>query len=256
MAENKEIKKIPVEENTYDFIEPLWLTREIHSDDVVQLVPRPIPRTRRQSLKLKCPYKINSKILLYIGGGITLLIAFIGMIVASNAIQRISSLEEAVFHHCPGSTPDLPATSCQQVLDCNPSASSGHYWIGTTENVALRLCDMQRTCGGVTGGWLRLISLNMTEFGSTCPTGLTLKEYSGKNLCRKPQGYNGAGCGSVIFDTIGEYNKVCGKIILAINMVVQIHLEEDITQLIKFIWMVLVLLMEAHVNTSGHLLLL
>ena len=72
---------------------------------------------------------------------------------------------------------------------------------------------MQRTCGGVTGGWLRLISLNMKELGSTCPTGLTLRQYSGKNVCGKSQGYNGAGCGSVIFDTIGEYNKVCGKII-------------------------------------------
>ncbi len=158
---------------------------------------------------------------------VTFLLALIGFIVSSNAtqnitllkaelsqtVQKVSALEVAVFNHCPGSEPDFAATSCQLVLDCNPLASGGHYWIGTDENVGLRFCDMNRTCGGVTGGWLRLISLDMREFGSICPTGLTLREHSNKKSCGKPQGANTGGCGSVFFKTIGEYDKVCGFII-------------------------------------------
>ncbi len=50
---------------------------------------------------------------------------------------------------------------------------------------------MNTTCGGVTGGWMRLISLDMNEFGSSsCPNGLTVKEYLGKTVCGKTGGVN------------------------------------------------------------------
>ncbi len=212
-----------------------------------------VSRVRKQGLNTKCTCKRNAKLLLYIGVALTLLLALIGLAVSiseaqnnaslkedllnaaqkissleestlqnvsslnkklANTIQKVSVLEVAIFNHCLGSEPDSPAISCQQVLDCNPIASQGYYWIGTAdEDVKLQFCDMERTCGGVTGGWLHLISLDMREFGTSCPTGLTLRTHLGKKLCGKPQGASAEGCGSVLFNTIGEYDKVCGMII-------------------------------------------
>ena len=166
--DDSEEKILPVEENAHNFVEPLNLSRD---DDQHEHL---VPRVRKESLNLRCPCKLNIKLILYIGGIITFLMASVGMVVLlyevqnvtllkeelSNAVQKISSLKEelrndtaqkvsvleqdlfntvqkvsllevAVFNSCLGSTPDLPATSCQQVLDCNPSASSGHYWIRT-----------------------------------------------------------------------------------------------------------------------------
>ena len=36
---------------------------------------------------------------------------------------------------CPGGSADNPAVSCRTVLDCNPSAPSGYYWIGNGSGV-------------------------------------------------------------------------------------------------------------------------
>ena len=44
--------------------------------------------------------------------------------------------------------------------DLPPSAPSGYYLI---RNSSLHVyCDMSRTCGGVTGGWMRVFELDMT----------------------------------------------------------------------------------------------
>ncbi len=226
------LEKIPVAENTYEFIEPFTLTSETQHET---LVPR-LPRERRSII---FPTHKNNRVLLYVGGTIVFAFALIGIIVSSFAFQKISSLEDGLINNCHGSTPNLPATSCQQILGCNPSASQGHYWIGTEDKVALRHCNMNRTCGGVTGGWMRLVSLDMNEFGSSCPNGLTVREYLGKTFCGKTGGVNSATCGRVLFELMANMTK-CVARLSAISMEAQTHLEEAMIQSMKFIWTVLV----------------
>ena len=57
---------------------------------------------------------------------------------------------------CPGATADNPADSCRAILDCNPSAPSGNYWIGNgsgvlPENSTSVYCYMEAGKCGVGG---------------------------------------------------------------------------------------------------------
>lgn len=60
-----------------------------------------------------------------------------------------------------GTLQSRPATSARAILDQNPFAPSGWYWIswpGTTNNTpVLTYCDMRGSeCGSTVGGWMRL----------------------------------------------------------------------------------------------------
>ena len=110
-----------------------------------------------------------------------------------------------------GLTPSHPATSCMEILQVAPQSFSGLYWIRDNEHDAKHMyCDMERSCKGVAGGWMKIISIDMTQ-GSTCPSGLkTLKDP--QPLCAIST-YN-AGCSSAMFPVQGiQYSRVCGKII-------------------------------------------
>ena len=112
----------------------------------------------------------------------------------------------------PGLTPSHPATSCMEILQLAPQSPSGLYWIRANEHVARHMyCDMERSCKGVAGGWMKIVSLNMTTGGSTCPPGLrTLQDP--QPLCAK--NIHGPGCSSAVFSVQGvQYSRVCGKII-------------------------------------------
>ena len=112
----------------------------------------------------------------------------------------------------PGLTPSHPATSCMEILQLAPQSPSGLYWIRANEHTAKHMyCDMERSCKGVAGGWMKIASLNMTTAGSTCPPGLrTLQEP--QPLCA--MNTDGPGCSSTMFSLQGiEYSRVCGKII-------------------------------------------
>ena len=67
------------------------------------------------------------------------------------------------------------------------------------------------TCGG-TGGWRRVVYLDMTDNNTNCPSGWQLTSYS-KRTCGKVSG------GSTICDSVpfpvsgGDYTRVCGRII-------------------------------------------
>ena len=74
--------------------------------------------------------------------------------------------------------------SCQEILDCCPSAPSGYYQIHAPNGSLVQVyCDMEGTnCGGE-GGWMRVAYVNMSQSGTTCPQGLTQKVLSGLTLC-------------------------------------------------------------------------
>ena len=113
----------------------------------------------------------------------------------------------------PGYTPSHPAGSCKEILQLAPNSPSRYYWIGGTDNTPENMCcDMERSCKGVTGGWMRVASIDMTDTRrNTCPPGLKTIT-SPRRLCAK--NINGPGCSSVVFAIHGvEYSQVCGKII-------------------------------------------
>ena len=113
----------------------------------------------------------------------------------------------------PGSHPSVPADSCSQLLLMNSPIPSGQYWVRASNGSAvLVFCDMTRSCGGVTGGWVRVASLDINNTSSSCPSGLRLRVDSGIRSCGIQS--SGATCASSMFSTSGvEYTRVCGKVL-------------------------------------------
>ena len=67
-------------------------------------------------------------------------------------------------------------------------------------------------CGG-TGGWRRVVYLDMTNPNASCPSGWQFTSYDSKNLCGRNTSTAGLVCDSVLFPvTTGDYTSVCGSI--------------------------------------------
>ena len=121
----------------------------------------------------------------------------------NNKIQQINA-------SLAGLHPSFPATSCAALP---PSSPSGYYWVRASNGSAVRVyCDMTRSCGGVTGGWVRVAELDMTNSSHQCPSGLGQRTDSNTRTCVRDS--NSPGCSSVTFSSVTlEYSRVCGKII-------------------------------------------
>ena len=124
--------------------------------------------------------------------------------------QSMLSTMFTFFSH--GYTPSHPASSCKEILQLAPQSPSGLYWLRGTDNRPIYMyCDMERSCKGVAGGWMRVASINMTDTSSTCPSGLRTLT-SPRRRCAMD--IDTDGCSSVMLSVQGvEYTQVCGKII-------------------------------------------
>ena len=120
---------------------------------------------------------------------------------------------------CPS---DLPIScfqfynySCPQIHQVYPSATSGYYNITLTNgSIVTVYCDMEGINCDEEGGWTRVAYLNMTEPGTTCPSGLTQTGYININhdVCGRPNPSLG-GCDSTFFSAYSlYYTKVCGQV--------------------------------------------
>ena len=108
----------------------------------------------------------------------------------------------------PGETADNPATSCKDLYDTQ-DASSGYYWIGEVGSAVSVYCNMSLTCGDMTGGWMRVANIDMTNTSQNCPSGLSLTS-SPKRVCD----ITITGCVSNDFDIHGvQYSHICGRVI-------------------------------------------
>ena len=98
-----------------------------------------------------------------------------------------------------------------EIYSDQPSAPSGYYQIQLSNGSSVEVyCDMEGSnCGGE-GGWTRVAYINMTELGSTCPEGLTLKSFSGLSLCGNTETFNCAGINLTTHSI--NYQKVCGRL--------------------------------------------
>ena len=112
----------------------------------------------------------------------------------------------------PGYSPNRSASSCKEILQLAPQSPSSFYWIRGTDNEPKHVyCDMERSCKGVAGGWMRVASINMTNTSHSCPSGLRTLT-NPRRLCA--MNIDGAGCSSTVLPIQGiAYSQVCGKII-------------------------------------------
>ena len=69
-----------------------------------------------------------------------------------------------------GTDSSHPAKSCRDIYNYNMASrgQSGYYWI-KTDQVYRVYCDMQLTCDGITGGWMRIGNIDTTQ-GDQCPS--------------------------------------------------------------------------------------
>ena len=105
----------------------------------------------------------------------------------------------------------FPAASCASVLLFAPSMPSGYYWIRSSNCSAVRVyCDMTRSCGNITGGWMRVAELDMTNTAIQCPSNLVLRSVGNSRTCI-PKTMEAA-CTSVYYPTHTPYSHVCGMI--------------------------------------------
>ena len=105
----------------------------------------------------------------------------------------------------------FPAASCASVLLFAPSLPSGDYWIRSSNGSAVHMyCDMTRSCGNITGGWMRVAELDMTDTAIQCPSNLMLNTVGNSRTCI-PMNSN-ADCTSVYYPTHTPYSHVCGMI--------------------------------------------
>ena len=123
----------------------------------------------------------------------------------------ISSMKKEIeLYHQPGMTPSHPADSCADILHYILASQSGYYWVKDINGYSHKVyCDMNISCGGVIGGWMKVAALDMTDINTQCPGSLRQHSDYNKRTCR----VNSGACSSVIFHTNTiAYSKVCGKI--------------------------------------------
>ena len=132
--------------------------------------------------------------------------------IQSNISKSLDSKLNNIIRSLTGQYSNLPADSCSLVLQLNSSSPSGHYWIRSSNGSAVRVyCDMTRSCGNITGGWMRVASLDWSNESLPCPDGFRQRSDSGIHSC----GINSTtgSCPSLIFKTYSTlYSRVCGKI--------------------------------------------
>jgi regulator of replication initiation timing len=106
-----------------------------------------------------------------------------------------------------------PATSCASIFRSLAVSVSGFYWIRASNGSAVNVyCDMNRSCGGIAGGWMRVAKLDMTNSSNHCPNNFRLVTESGVRSCGIDSSY--ASCSSMHFDAGGiTFDKVCGQVI-------------------------------------------
>ena len=99
-----------------------------------------------------------------------------------------------------GMSEDNPANSCNEIFQRNPTSRGtvDQYWIKTNEGLFKVTCNMKLKCGGVEGGWMQVVDVDMNRDDS-CP-GTWRKISNPKILCL---GLSTAGCASAYFNVKG-----------------------------------------------------
>ena len=127
-----------------------------------------------------------------------------------NRIMELETSTNLLLGALQGNFQFNPAQSCASLP---PFSLSGSYWIRTSNGSAVSVyCDMNWSCGGVTGGWMRVAELDMTNSSHQCPSGLMESNKSNIRVCSRTEVL--IGCSLVNLAVSGvQYSSVCGRII-------------------------------------------
>jgi dynein heavy chain len=108
-----------------------------------------------------------------------------------------------------------PVSSCAALSNRIPSFPSGYYWVMGSDGSAVRVyCDMTLSCGNVTGGWMRVAELDMSNSRHQCPSGFRQRTNSNKRTCVSDIPLESSGCHQGIISAHNlSYSKACGQII-------------------------------------------
>jgi hypothetical protein len=123
---------------------------------------------------------------------------------------EIDDLEAMVSDNVLGKCETFPVRSCTFLP---PSFPSGYYWVVDLNGSAMHVfCEMELSCGGITGGWTRVTKLDMTNSSHQCPSGLRQQVDSNTRSCVNE--FKNPGCSSTTYEIDhGLYSKMCGKVI-------------------------------------------
>ena len=131
-----------------------------------------------------------------------------------NKIRQSTLLQDALHCVLLGRTPEHPANSCTELAEQEPDIPSGNYWIlNSTQSPVQVFCEMGEVFPSslnVTGGWVRVANLNMTDPEQQCPENLNVSYTNPIRLCGRKTDRR---CDSVTFTTYGvQYRQVCGRV--------------------------------------------
>ena len=120
---------------------------------------------------------------------------------------------------CPSNLPtscfQFYKSSCADLHETYPDFKSGSYNIILTNgSIVTVYCDMEGMNCDEEGGWTRVAYVNMTEPGTTCPSGLTQTGYININhdVCGRPNP-SSAPCDSTFFSAYSiNYARICGQV--------------------------------------------
>ena len=100
--------------------------------------------------------------------------------------------------------------SCKMLPNSCPS---GYYMILASNGSAIKVyCDMKKTCGNISGGWMRVTSLDMKESSAKCPSSLCLNT-SAPRTCRRCYVKGKITFTSETYHVGVPYSKICGRLI-------------------------------------------
>ena len=104
---------------------------------------------------------------------------------------------------------DLPPSSCAAIQEQNSSSISGYYFVRSTSGqLRIVYCDMRRTCGNITGGWMRVAMLDVQN----CPFKMQQKIFN-DNITTCVVRENDRGCTSIFYSSLEiPYSRICGQI--------------------------------------------
>ena len=121
----------------------------------------------------------------------------------NNEAQQLDQLQNLTYQlidalQRPGQESFSPAPSCAALP---PSSPSGYYWVRASNGSAVRVyCDMTLTCGNITGGWMRVAYLDMTNSSHQCPSGLRQHTDSSIRTCVRDMLFTWLFCSAIFYN--------------------------------------------------------
>ena len=117
---------------------------------------------------------------------------------------ELASLKESLLHA-------RIFKSCADVLSY--SLPSGYYLVRSSNESAVSVyCNMTLSCGGRTGGWIRVTQLDFSDTDIPCPTSLSEHLINNVLACRKAESTSGCSRNAYFNSHKINYSIVCGRV--------------------------------------------